>query len=78
MDGVNSYEQRIKNPGLDILDFEFLSIHPEAKLAIWQRYNTDVIFKSKIDMHLANNVYFRYLFKKHFSPYFTQNVELRR
>ena len=78
MDGINSYEKMLKNPGLQIIDWEFLSLHPEAILPIWQRYKVDAFFKEKIDMLRANNIYFKVQFNKYFAKFLKNERIIRR
>lgn len=66
MKGINSYEERLKNPYLGLIDWEYISLHPEAKLAIKQRYSTDTFFKAKIEEAKASDI----LFKEKFEQYF--------
>lgn len=69
MQGVNTYQERIKNPGVGIINWEFISNHPEAKLAIWERYQTDASFKIQLDQLKENDPYFKRMFDKHFASY---------
>lgn len=66
MKGVYSFEEQIKNPKLSIIDFEYIILHPEAKLAIQERYYTDPFFRERIDRAKAKN----YAFKEKFEQYF--------
>lgn len=66
MQGVHTYEEQIKNPNLSIIDFEYIILHPEAKLAIQERYHTDVFFREKINEAMARDVIFKNKFLKHF------------
>ena len=34
--GMPSYEERLRNPSLSIIDFTFISLHSMAKAAIWE------------------------------------------
>lgn len=66
MHGVNSYEELLRCPYLGIIDWEYLSFHPEAKFAIQERYKTDITFKMRIDATKSRSP----LFKQKFEEYF--------
>ena len=67
MQGVHSYEEQIKNPNLSIIDFEYIILHPEAKLAIQERYYTDAFFREKINEAMARDVIFKNKILKYFN-----------
>ena len=69
MNGINSYEDRMRQPWKQIIDWEYISFHPEAKFAIWERYQTDMIFKSKIDEAKARDYVFKIKFEESFKSY---------
>ena len=60
---------RLRYTELSIIDFEFIEIHPEAKLAIWERYNQDSVFRRRIDEHCKNDLVFNYRFYETFKSY---------
>lgn len=66
MQGVKSYEELQRNSHLGIIDWEYVLLHPEAKLAIQQRYNTDVFFREKIDNAMKRDAVFRRKFTQSF------------
>ena len=70
MKGMPSFEDRLRNPSLSVIDFEFITLHPEAKLAIWQRYCQDVLFKMRIDEYIKKDLVFAFRFKEAFKSYF--------
>lgn len=76
MDGVPSYEQRLRNPGLSVIDFEFVSLHPEAKFAIWERYCIDSFFRMKIREQMLLDPIFKKRFRDAFRSFLDQ--ELRK
>lgn len=66
---MNYSEERLNYPGLSIIDFEFINYHPEAKQAIWNRYNSDIVFKVRIDERMKNDLMFAYQFRETFKYY---------
>lgn len=54
MNFIPSYEDRLRNPHLKVLDFELLVAHPEAKLAVWQRYKMDILFRTRLQLSLIH------------------------
>lgn len=66
MKGVYSFEERVKNPYLDLIDWEYVMLHPEAYMAIQERYQLDPFFRERIDRAKAKN----YAFKEKFEQYF--------
>ena len=66
MRGINTYEERIKNPNIDLINWEEIANYPECRLIIWNKYMTDPYFKQEINMRRSNNVFFNYQFKKYF------------
>ncbi len=69
MDGINSYEELLRHPEKEIIDFAYLNTHPEAKQAVWLRYEMDVNFKWKLNQIMSVNPYFKVRFKECFSSY---------
>ncbi len=69
MRGINTYEERIKNPNIDLINWEEIANYPECRLIIWNKYMTDPYFKQEINMRRSNNVFFNYQFKKYFKSY---------
>ena len=72
MKGVTTYEDRLRNPNLSILDFEFIVLHPEARSAIWEKYCMDTLFKMRIDEQMKNDLLFAYRFNEVFKSYLNQ------
>ena len=68
MKGIYGYEERLKNPYLSLIDWEYIILHPEAKLAIMTRYNTDIFFKKRIDEAKAIDSLFEQKFDQYFNP----------
>lgn len=66
MYGIHSYEEILKDPYLDIIDWEYITLHPEAKFAIQERYLQDPVFKERIDAKKSISP----LFKRKFEEYF--------
>lgn len=62
--GVNSYEERLSGKGL--IDFEYLSNHPEAIGYIGARYKTDMAFRSEVIRAIRNNPVFAASFYRYF------------
>ena len=63
MYGIHSYEEMLRDSYLDIIDWDYIALHPEAKFAIRERYLQDPVFKAKIDE------------KKSLSPLFKRKFE---
>lgn len=70
MDFIPSYEERLRNPHLKVLDFELLVSHPEAKLAVWQRYKMDILFRNRLNDLMRID----YSFKKRFIEIFQEYI----
>lgn len=66
MYGIHSYEEILKDPYLDIIDWEYITLHPEAKFAIRERYLQDPVFKSRIDEKQNISLVFKLRFENHF------------
>lgn len=66
MYGVRSFEEMARDPYLDIIDWEYITLHPEAKFAIRERYLQDPVFKSRIDEKKKNSLVFKLRFETHF------------
>ena len=66
MYGIHTYEEILKDPYLDIIDWNYITLHPEAKFAIRERYLQDPIFKSKIEEKKNLSVSFKQKFEKFF------------
>lgn len=69
MNGINSYEERMRQPWKKIIDWSFINSHPEAKSAIWTRYKTDAIFRSKLNEEMARDYMFKIEFQENFKSY---------
>ena len=72
--GMPSYEERLRNPSLSIIDFTFISLHPEAKAAICERYQTDIVFKVKLDECIKNDLLFAFRFREAFKSYLDRRM----
>lgn len=59
---IPSYEERLRNPGLELINFSYLLTHPESIYEVWLRYKTDVTFK----MQLTEKMYLNPIFKQKF------------
>lgn len=66
MYGIRSYEEMARDPYLDIIDWEYITLHPEAKFAIKERYLQDPVFKSRIDEKKNISLIFKLRFETHF------------
>lgn len=71
--GINTYEEMLKNPMLKIIDFEFLVGHPEAKFLVWEKYNNDYSFKMKIDELIECDASFKKRFYNAFDSFLSNN-----
>ena len=69
MKGVVSYEERLKNLGISLLDFEFITMHPEVKPAIWNKFCTDALFHKRILELEKADIIFRKRFENAFYYY---------
>lgn len=70
--GINSYEEMLRHPEKEIIDFEFLMTHPEYKAAVWLRYETDIAFQSRLDQIMSVNLYFKSRFNHCFEDFITK------
>lgn len=67
--GINNYFDRIKNPNLSLIDFEFLMNHPEFISYVWEKYLTDTTFKTMVDEKINVDVNFKYRFLNTFKSF---------
>ena len=72
--GMPSYEERLRNPNLSIIDFEYITLHPEAKAAIWERYLTDIVFKVKLNECMNNDLLFAFRLQEAFKSYLDRGM----
>ena len=71
MEWMPNYEKRVQNPHFRVLDFELLNAHPEAKFAIWQRYQMDAVFRNRIQDLMMSDYAFKETFNfNNFSSYY--------
>lgn len=68
MYGIHSYEEILRDPYLDLIDWAYVALHPEAKFAIRERYYLDNGFRLKIEE--KKNI--SPLFKSKFEEYFPE------
>ena len=68
--GINNYLDRIKNPNLPLIDFEFLMNHPEFISYVWEKYVTDMTFKNMVNEKIMWDVNFKYKFLNTFKEDF--------
>ncbi len=66
MYGTHTYEEILQDPYLDIIDWNYITLHPEAKFAIRERYLQDPIFRNRIDEKKSLSVTFKQKFEKFF------------
>lgn len=76
MNIINSYEDRVKNSHLQLINFEYIITHPMAKYEIVHRYNTDTLFKFRVDEERLINTSFNYKWNKYFSSLITNNSSI--
>lgn len=67
--GINNYLDRIKNPNLPLIDFEFLMNHPEFISYVWEKYVTDMTFKNMVNEKIMWDVNFKYKFLNTFKSF---------
>ncbi|MDD5865387.1 MAG: hypothetical protein PUD07_02720 [bacterium] len=67
--GINNYLERIKNPNLPLIDFEFLMNHPEFISYVWEKYVTDMTFKNMVNEKIMLDVNFKYKFLNTFKSF---------
>ena len=67
--GINNYLDRIKNPNLPLIDFEFLMNHPEFISYVWEKYVTDMTFKNMVNEKTMWDVNFKYKFLNTFKSF---------
>lgn len=67
--GINNYLDRIKNPNLPLIDFEFLMNHPEFISYVWEKYVTDMTFKNMVNEKIMLDVNFKYKFLNTFKSF---------
>lgn len=73
MYGIHSYEEMLRDPYLDIIDWAYITLHPEAKFAIRERYYMDSVFR----MHIDEKKNISPLFKRKFEEYFPELIKSR-
>lgn len=73
MYGIHSYEEMLRDPYLDIIDWAYITLHPEAKFAIRERYYMDSVFRMRIEE--KKNI--SPLFKRKFEEYFPELIKSR-
>lgn len=61
--------EKIKHSEESILDFEYLMEHPQARFAIWQRYENDPVFQGRLDHIMDIDSIFKTNFRTCFSEY---------
>ncbi len=69
MNGIISFEERVKNPGKGIIDFEYLENNPADIAGVWVYYRTNKEFSDIIDYKLKTNPVFREKFKNCFGNF---------
>ena len=77
MEWMPSYEKRVQNPHFRVLDFELLNAHPEAKFAIWQRYQMDAVFRNRIQDLMMSDYAFKERFQNTFRDYLKRSGRSR-
>ena len=71
--GINNYLDRIKNPNLPLIDFEFLMNYPEFIRYVWEKYLIDITFKNMVDEKISSDVNFKYRFLNTFRSYINKD-----
>lgn len=77
MKGINSYQDRLKNPGKEIIDFEFVSAHPETKMEIAMKYNSDATFRQELFQKMIVDPGFKFRFYNCFGSYVKETYPRR-
>ncbi len=67
--GIYSYEERLKNPNLPLIDFEYLVNHPECINYVWEKYLMDINFQNKVNEKMLYDENFKNRFNSLFSGY---------
>ena len=67
--GIYSYEERLKNPHLPLIDFEYLINHPEYINYVWEKYLMDINFQNKVNEKLFYDENFKNRFNSIFNNY---------
>lgn len=78
MKGINSFEDIVRDPSKEIIDFEYLYTHPEAKVAIAQRYKIDFAFRKRLFTKMCVSPSFKQRFYECFESYRLEEVPLVR
>lgn len=63
----NTFEKRVNNPSVELVNFESIVSQPITKYEIWQRYKFDVIFRHSVDEMRNLSSSFNYKWNKYFS-----------
>lgn len=77
MNDFNNLSERIAYLIDGVLDFEYLHQHPQARFAVWQRYQNDPIFQEKLDQIMSIDPMFKTNFNSCFSEYLPQEQRSR-
>ena len=67
--GIYTYEERLKDTFLPLIDFEYLHFNPECVQLVWEKYLTDYSFKSAVNQKMYLDSIFSERFNKVFSRY---------
>lgn len=67
--GIYSYEERLKNPNLPLIDFGYLINHPECINYVWEKYLMDINFQNKVNEKMLYDENFKNRFNSLFSSY---------
>ena len=76
MRGINTFEDTLRNPTKDIIDWEYIMLHPEVKYEIWKMYRFNSLFALKINQKIKNNELFRLRFYKYFNEFMKEEQKI--
>lgn len=75
---IYTFEDLVKNPGMDLINFEYLLTHPDVKIEVWHRYCYDSLFREIIGRKMLIDSVFKTRFFETFKGYFTEEDNLKR
>ena len=73
MNLYNTFEQRVNNSNLELINFEAIITQPMAKYEVWNRYKLDIYFRRNVDEMRKMNSSFNYRWNKYFSSFYERD-----
>ncbi len=66
---IPTYEERIQNPSLSIINFSYVIMHPESISEVWNKYCFDTTFRMQVNQKIKTDVMFKRKFYELFKEY---------